>query len=334
MPWSGIDIAGGVAAGPAAPAMRRRRTLAWWLKLALGVVIIGVLAARVHPLAVLRHAVAADPALVLLAVAAYLASQAAGAVRLAALARAAGFGQSLFTMVRIHAAGAFVGLVMPTTIGNDACRAVQLGRAVPGVRPAVSIVLFDRLLGLVALAAVGAVATLAATDIALPAGVTRAIAIGGGAAVVGWLALIVVTRRFRDGHPVRRVLGRAARTPGLLATTWVLSLVVVGFQVASQALLAAAIGVHVPLSHVAIYHPLVVLGGTIPITLAGIGTREATYVWMLGPAGIAAEAALAWSVLWLAVGILNGLVGGLVALGSGMALSPADVAGVPHPRTP
>jgi uncharacterized membrane protein YbhN (UPF0104 family) len=113
--------------------------------------------------------------------------------------------------------------------------------------------------------------------------------------------------------------------PSLLATTWLVSLVVVAFQVVTQALLGAAIGVHVPLAHAAIYHPLVVLGGTLPITLAGMGTREATYLYMLGPAGIAAEAALAWSVLWLAVGILNGLVGGLVVLASGMALGPARV---------
>jgi uncharacterized membrane protein YbhN (UPF0104 family) len=122
--------------------------------------------------------------------------------------------------------------------------------------------------------------------------------------------------------------------PATLGTAWVLSLVVVGFQVASQALLAAAIGVAVPLAHVAIYHPLVVLGGTLPITLAGMGTREATYLWLLGPAGVAAEAALAWSVLWLAVGILNGLVGGLVVLASGMAVTPARVVGAPRPRTP
>lgn len=326
--------ASGAPAAAIATPVRRRRSRGWWLKLGLGVAIVVALAWRFHPLAVLQHAVAADPALVLLAVTAYLASQAASALRLGLLARAAGFEQSFGSILRIHASGAFFGLVTPTTLGNDACRALALGRGGPGVSPAVSVVLFDRLLGLVALAAVAAVAAMAVPDVPLPSGVARAMAIGGATAVAGWFVLVLVAGRLRDDHPVRRALGTTARSPSLLVTTWVVSVVVVGFQVASQALLASAIGIHAPLGHVALYHPLVVLGGTLPITLAGMGTREATYLWMLAPAGVAAEAALAWSILWLAVGILNGLVGGLVVLGSGMTLSPGRVVGVPHPRTP
>ena len=336
MPWHRIDMAG-TADGPAAAIavpMGRRRSRGWWLRLGLGAAIVVALAWRFHPLAVLQHAVAADPGLVLLAVGAYLASQAASAVRLGVLARAAGFEQSLGSILRIHASGAFFGLMTPTTLGSDACRVLYLGRGAPGTSAAVSVVLFDRLQGLVALAAVAAVAAFVVTDVALPSGAARAIAVGGTAAVAGWFLLVAVASRLRDGHPVRRALGTTAGMPSLLATTSLVSLVVVGFQVASQALLATAIGLSVPLSHVAIYHPLVVLGGTLPITLAGMGTREATYLWMLAPAGVAAEAALAWSVLWLAVGILNGLVGGLVVVASGMALTPARVVGAARPRIP
>ncbi len=336
MAWQRIDMAGSADAPAAAivAPLGRRRSRGWWLRLGLGVAIVAALAWRFHPLAVLQHAVAADPGLVLVAVGAYLASQAASALRLGFLARAAGFEQTLGTILRIHASGVFFGLVTPTTLGNDACRALYLGRGAPGMSPAVSVVLFDRLQGLVALAAVAAVAAFVVADVALPPGVARAVAAGGSVAVAGWFVLVAVASRLRAGHPVRRALGTAAGMPSLLATTWLLSLVVVGFQVASQALLATAIGLSVPLPHVAIYHPLVVLGGTLPITLAGMGTREATYVWMLSPAGVAAETALAWSVLWLAVGILNGLVGGLIVVASGMAVTPGRVVDAPRRRTP
>ncbi len=305
--WHGADT---LAAG------RPARTRRWWLGLGVGLVIVVAVAWRVHPLAVLRQAVAADPSLFLAALAAYLASQGASALRLAMLARGAGCALPLERMVQIHAAGAFFGLVAPTTLGNDACRALYLGRGTSNVGRAVSVVLLDRLQGLVVLAAVGAAAALLVVTVVLPPGVARAVAVGGTTAVLGGVVVVLGARWLRPAHPLRRALGDAIRAPRLLAATSLVSAVVVGLQIASQALLASAIGVHVPLAHVAVYHPLVVLGGTLPITFAGLGTREATYLWMLGPAGVRAEAALAWSVLWLAVGILNGLVGGLIVLAS------------------
>ncbi|HEV7730808.1 MAG TPA: lysylphosphatidylglycerol synthase transmembrane domain-containing protein [Candidatus Binatia bacterium] len=303
------------------------RTRRWWLGLGVGLILVVAVAWRVHPLAVLRQAIAADPALFMAALAAYLASQGASALRLAMLARGAGYAVPLERVVQIHAAGAFFGLVAPTTLGNDACRVLYLGRETPNVARAVSVVLFDRLQGLVVLGAVGAVAALLVVTVVLPPGVARAVGAFGTTAVLGGVLVVGGARWVRPEHPIRRALGDAIRAPRLLAATSVVSAVIVGLQIASQALLASSIGVHVPLAHVAVYHPLVVLGGTLPITFAGLGTREATYLWMLGPAGVAAESALAWSVLWLAVGILNGLVGGLIVLASRMP-SPGTRAGV------
>jgi hypothetical protein len=91
-----------------------------------------------------------------------------------------------------------------------------------------------------------------------------------------------------------------------------LSLVVHGFQIGAQLCLARAIDLRLPLALAALCHGVVVVLGSLPLTLAGIGLREGAYVWVLSGTGVDAGRCIALGLLWFAVGILNAATGGLM----------------------
>jgi uncharacterized membrane protein YbhN (UPF0104 family) len=58
--------------------------------------------------------------------------------------------------------------------------------------------------------------------------------------------------------------------------------------------------------------PLILLIMLLPITVSGIGTSQAGFVWLFGSAGIDPAAAFVLSVLFLALGIVGNLPGALL----------------------
>jgi hypothetical protein len=62
--------------------------------------------------------------------------------------------------------------------------------------------------------------------------------------------------------------------------------------------------------------PLILLVMLLPVSINGIGTSQAAFVWFFGRAGVPSADAFALSVLFLALGVLGNLPGGLLyALG-------------------
>jgi hypothetical protein len=53
------------------------------------------------------------------------------------------------------------------------------------------------------------------------------------------------------------------------------------------------------------------LVGFLPISLSGVGPREAAYVYLIGLFGLSREVALTFGLMWFSVVLVNGLLGGL-----------------------
>jgi uncharacterized membrane protein YbhN (UPF0104 family) len=85
-------------------------------------------------------------------------------------------------------------------------------------------------------------------------------------------------------------------------------------QIASQVLLAWALGIKAPLSYFLIFVPLVNIAGMAPVSFSGIGVREYGYVYFLGKLGIERHTAVALGLLASAVVLASGIAGGLVYL--------------------
>jgi uncharacterized membrane protein YbhN (UPF0104 family) len=253
-----------------------------------------------------------------------LLAQVASAVRWQLMARAAGLGGSWRQYQAYYFIGMLFNVVLPTSVGGDVVRAWYLARQ-PGPSPAsgrarrafVS-VLADRASGLAVLVALCCAAT-AAYPGPLPAGVGAA-ATGVGAAAVLGVALVPLSRRLLAAAPfasprldgLRRLADDAAsylRDARLLAAATALSAAVQLVGLVCVGLIGSGLGLPVPPLYYGVLVPLVTLLTLLPVSVSGVGVREAGMALLLAPLGIGPAPAAALGVLTFAAYVVVSLVG-------------------------
>jgi hypothetical protein len=112
---------------------------------------------------------------------------------------------------------------------------------------------------------------------------------------------------------VRQYAGHR-RGLGLVLTA---SLAVQAIRIAQAYALGRALGIDAGLLVYAAAIPLILLIMLLPITVNGLGTSQAAFVWFFGRAGVDSAAAFALSILFVGLGIVGNLPGGLLyAFGS------------------
>jgi uncharacterized membrane protein YbhN (UPF0104 family) len=97
--------------------------------------------------------------------------------------------------------------------------------------------------------------------------------------------------------------------PGLLAKVLILGLAGQACMIAVYALISNGLGIALPVPELALFVVVANLATLIPISLGGIGVREASLVGLLASHGVAAESAIALSLLVFAVFLLGAAVG-------------------------
>jgi len=236
---------------------------------------------------------------------------------------------SMGTVMRIFFVSTFVGTFLPASVGGDAVRAYGLSKeGVSGV-DAIASVLIDRLLGVVSILIVAIAGAMLARDLidiralfpalalltvlcaAALAVVFSPRAAAGIARSLAWLPrgrqtgerLVAAIQQYADFHlPMANVL--------------VCSIAVQVLRVLQTYCLGLALGLAVPLGVYFALVPLILLIVLMPITINGIGTTQAGFVWLFGRAGVASAPAFALSVLFLGIAIVGNLPGAVLYLGS------------------
>ncbi len=249
------------------------------------------------------------------AVAVFLAAQVVSALRWRLLAKPLGFTQPARAFVGYYYVGMFFNLLLPTSIGGDAVRAVYVNAGSGRRSLAVLSVVLDRLNGLTVLLMLACVAA-AACPISLPLWLKLAVAGCAIGAVGGGTALLAGTKVLAQFDRMRNVAAAIQKTPvlyrghgALIAGSTLLSVVVQLAGVVQVALLGRALGLAVPLAMYGVAVPMVALMTLLPISLNGVGVREAGMMVFLGAVGVPAGPAVAVAFLWFCVQTIGGVVG-------------------------
>jgi uncharacterized membrane protein YbhN (UPF0104 family) len=255
----------------------------------------------------------------LAAVAVYFLAQLISGYRWQLLARPLGFHEPLRRFTAFYFVGMYFNLLLPTSVGGDVIRAWCLGGG-SGRRVAAFVTVFvDRFSGLLVLVVVACVGVLAC-PVAIPAWVAGSVwGVAGGAAAGLALAPFLARRTARFSLVER--LAECTRfymdRPRLWAGTTGLS---VGVQVANVVLVwlvGRALDLPVPAAYYFVLVPLVTLVTLLPVSLNGMGIREASTVVLLEPFGVNQGTALCLAVLWFFVLCAVSLSGGVVYLWGG-----------------
>ena len=267
------------------------------------------------------------------------------------LLRVQGIRVGFAEIARLVMVGTFFNLTIPGGTGGDVVRMAAISRAAgPGRRTeAVFSVLVDRLLGFLGLCLIAGIAVILCMDVLMDLGPQHAI-VRFGAYLVGILA--VVGGAVILGSEFHQTLLRAPGIRHLVQwgnrilpakITETLARITLGLDTYRRHRYAIAWAVAISLAmHTLLALTLYLVGhaagetavavreyfmtmhvgnavGAVPVTPAGIGTRDMVISTFLQAFGAASKQAGATSVLYTAVLIFGGLAGGVV-----FALVPAD----------
>lgn len=251
----------------------------------------------------------------------FLAGHALGALKWRTLVNAGRSTLSVVDAVRCYAAGLFANMCLPSIVGGDVLRAVLAGKTTGRAEAAVLGGLTDRLVDMAVVAMLVAIGGFFSRD-ALPGwGVqlmTAAVVIGLITAMI-FLPLLLRRPLAKWHRKLRRPVGRAlvairalTRRPSAALLAISISIVVQGGFVLLNAWMGRAIGVNVPLGVWFLAWPMAKLAGLLPISLGGLGVRDATLAALLVPFGVPAALGFIASLLWQTILIAGGLVAGAV----------------------
>ena len=278
------------------------------------------------PRAVWQAARAADWRFILLACALVAVDRVLMAYRWWTLLRhSVGRRPPLATVMRIFFVSTFVGTFLPASVGGDAVRAYGLSKEGVGGVDAVASVLMDRLLGVVSILLVGIAGAFLARDLIdiralFPAFAVLTVACAAALAVVfspraaaGVAGLLALLPRGREtGARLVAAIQRYATLHLPMTNVLLCSIAVQVLRVLQTYCLGLALGLAVPLGVYFALVPIVLLIVLMPITINGIGTTQAGFMWLFGRAGVASAPAFALSVLFLGIAVVGNLPGAVL----------------------
>ncbi len=234
-------------------------------------------------------------------------------------------------LLQSFAIGMFFSNLLPSTIGGDASRMYDVWRVGGSKSKAVSVILIDRFFGMFALVIFGLIASMLSSGVreavpgivlymafALLAMLTVLwVVFGSGARLIDWfhdLSLgpfgfvqrltLNIVKGFEMFKGRADVLRQATAWSFLLQFNVILHFI----------LIAHALDINVPVLAMFIIIPIAIILMLIPVSINGIGLREAVFVFLFGIYGVTVESAVAFA--WIALGMLlvQGVVGGIVFL--------------------
>ena len=235
-------------------------------------------------------------------------------------------GPPLGALMRVFFVSTFVGTFLPTSVGSDAVRAYGIMQHQVAGSTAVASVVLDRALGIVSMLLLGLGSALL-LPAGAPPGVFVILALGGAASLA--LAAVIFVEpagraalavsRMAPAGPLRRIGERMVEAirvyrhhHGTLVGVLAASVGVQVLRVLQAWGLGRALGVAAPIEFYFVAIPVILLIMLLPVTVSGLGTGQAAFLWIFGTIGVPRPEAFALSILFVALGIVGNLPGGVL----------------------
>ena len=295
---------------------RLRALLSVSLRLAISLLVFVLIFRTIELGEVLQTMLGASPALLLLGLAFQLLSTLLASYRWTRVMQRLGFAQHFPFYLRSYFKGSFFNQGLPTSVGGDALRVLDVARTGHRKRDAFYGVAVDRGLGLAGLLLFNLLAHWLAPAL-LPGPVfwlLNGIAIGGllGFVLLHWMQRLAWLEHWGPSRVIRRI---AQRLAAVLASPsdWLqhsaLSLAIHMLTLLAIFSLGRAVGLEFSLLTYMVIVPPVILLTLIPISLAGWGVREGGMIGLFALIGGEHTLVLSMSILYGVTLIVSSLPG-------------------------
>lgn len=225
------------------------------------------------------------------------------------------------------AGGIFFSLFLPSTIGGDLVRSIDLAAHTKKPKQIVATVILDRISGFVGLVLLTLAALLFGGRLVEDRGVLISVSIITGILIAALLVLFnpyVFTKinsflhrpnsgkirgAIKNVHQEMYIFRRHGK--GLFYNV----MLSVGVQLISPItfyIIALAIGVKISIVYFLVFLPIIGAIAMLPISIGGLGLRDATTIYFFAKAGVAANMSLAMSLLNFFYILVYACLGGLV----------------------
>lgn len=226
----------------------------------------------------------------------------------------------LARLTALYFVGTFFSNFLPTGIGGDVVRVYELSKQSKRPIESVGTVLLDRATGLLVLFLIALMALIFSYPLIAP-NVAAAILL---LCLGSWAGLgLVLQRDWLEKWGLLRIMAKVKQLrelyesvtacgPKAIAGALAISLVFNALLIAVNYLIALSLGVEISLWYFLLFVPLISFLLVLPISLSGLGVREGGYVYLFAQAGVSAPLALAMSLLFYALNVVSGLIGGVL----------------------
>lgn len=243
------------------------------------------------------------------------------------LLRGAGIHLSLKRIIMSFAGGVFFSLFLPSTIGGDLVRSVDLAVHTQKPHEVVATVLMDRLSGYVGLVLIALSAVLIGWHLVQDTAVLWSVAIITAVLVI---LLVILFNRFLYSK-----INQFLRSPGagkirealktlhheihifrhrkvIIFNNIILSIIIQAIPPMAFYITALSLGVKVNIVYFFVFLPIISAITLLPISIGGLGVRENMAVMFFAKAGMSHNSALALSLVNSLFILICGLIGGLI----------------------
>jgi len=240
---------------------------------------------------------------------------------------------ALGAVMRLFFVATFLGTFLPASVGGDAVRTIGLARLQIPPADALASVVVDRILGVVSVLLMAVGGLLVVRHLIDTASLVSLVAVTTAVLVASLLLLFdsrvlsgflswLTARRLpaieRMGNRALSAIRQYGHERRALLVVLVASVAVQVLRTLQAWCLGWALGLDVNLAWYFAFIPLIVLFMAAPISIGGLGTSQLAFTALFGSVGVVEADAFALSVLFLALGWVGNLPGGLlVATGSG-----------------
>jgi hypothetical protein len=313
-----------------------RSKVYFYLRLALGSVLIVVLFRMLDPQSLVLTLVSVKPGLIALGLLAMMVNLLVKTYRWGLILRRRLPDISFGRLARLNFVSLFIGNFLPTSLSHDFVRIYYVARGAGDTRAAISSIVADRVIGnlSVAVAAVSAFVALKFMGL-LPIG--PLLSFGVLAFLLASLALPLVLvngtvigafRSLLDRFAGRKLFGNVQdlsahllfyrKQAPLMGKALAFAFLNLAIAVLEFYLIARSLSAPAALHYFFLFMPLVILFSMLPVSVGGLGLLEAALVFFFTGIGVSAEASVSIALLHRAMQLTCLLPGGALYLWKGV----------------
>lgn len=240
---------------------------------------------------------------------------------------AAGIHLSLKRVVISFCGGIFFNLVLPSTIGGDMIRSIDLAAHTKRPREVVATVLLDRLSGYVGLVALTVISLALGWKLVNEPTVLLSVAV-----IITILAVILVVLFNQFVYnKINKFLSKSSKSrikeiirnlhheiyifrnrKKTIVYNLLISFMVQTLTPLSFYFIAMALGIKINIMYFFVFLPIISAITMLPISIGGLGLRDAATIFFFAKAGVSNHLAFAMSLLSFSFIVICGAIGGLV----------------------